>query len=122
VPTELAWTHRCFFDQPSGRLRVERWEARFTSGEISPLYFRAQVRHTLRAHPDPKSHRLRVIPARAGDYILAPIEIRGDWMQVEVREPSDYCGEPETVEKTIGWVQWRDQERGPWVWYYTRGC
>jgi hypothetical protein len=120
--TELAWTHRCFFEQSSGPLRVQRWDARFTSDEISPLYFRAQVPHALRAEPDPQAQRVRRIPAREGDYILAPVAIRGDWMQVEVREPSDYCGEPETVVKTVGWVQWRDAERGPWVWYYTRGC
>jgi hypothetical protein len=21
-----------------------------------------------------------------------------------------------------GWIRWRSRERGPWVWFYPRGC
>lgn len=119
----MAWTHACFFDQTSGRLAVERWETRLLSQEISPLYFRAMQRHALRSGPTEASERLRWIPAEP-IYALRPLEIRGDWMRVELSQPSDYCTGPDgpPVDKVEGWIRWRDDSSGTWLWYYTRGC
>ena len=116
-----AWTHRCHVEEQG--LRFESWEERFTSGEISPLHFRSDVRHALRAGPDETAERLQWI---AVDHHLEPIEFRGDWMKALVTQPSDYCdGDAMETEKRGGWVRWRSQDRqgkGPWVWYFTRGC
>lgn len=100
----IAWTHSCFFDQASGRVAVERWETRLLSQEISPLHFRAQVRHALRRSPTETSQRLRWIPAEH-TYVLRPFEVRGDWMRVELSQPSDYCTGPDDppVDKVEGW-------------------
>ncbi|MFW6202550.1 MAG: hypothetical protein ACOC8B_08225 [Gemmatimonadota bacterium] len=52
-------------------------------------------------------------------------EISRDWMRVRVREPAWTCfGDPDAFSGTEreGWVKWRGPDRGPWVWYPTRGC
>ncbi len=113
-----AWLHTCHLQDQ--RLRLEGWEERFTSGEISPLHFRTEVPHALRSGPDETAERLHWI---AGDHHLEPIEFRGDWMKARVTQPSDYCaGEAIETKVTEGWIRWRSQDKGPWVWYFTRGC
>ena len=113
-----AWTHVCHLGDQG--LRFESWEERFTSGEISPLHFRSEVPHALRTGPDEATPRLQWI---AGSYHLDPIEFRDDWMKVRVTQPSDYCAGDEIETKVIeGWIRWRSADKGPWVWYFTRGC
>lgn len=114
----VAWTHTCHVETEG--LGFESWEERFTSGEISPLTFRSPVPHALRAGPGASSDLLHWI---AGDHHLEPLEFRGDWMRVRVTQPSDYCaGEAIQTREHEGWVRWRSPDKGPWVWYYTRGC
>ena len=119
-----AWTHECFFDLLDNSVSVTTWEERLTSGRISPLFFRREVPHALRAQPLAGSERLSWIPANPAEYHLDPLEIRGNWMRVRVVQPSDYCSVPAgaRVTRFEGWVRWRDDEIGPWLWYYTRGC
>lgn len=118
-----AWTHQCFLEESPIRLRVEPWNERLTSEDISPLYFRARVRHSLRSAPTVDSERLLWIPADSHDYHLEPLETQGDWMRVRLVTPSDYCAEADERTKRIeGWVRWRSDDVGPWLWYYTRGC
>ena len=115
-----AWIHACQLAQAPGAPAFEPWDARFLSGKISPLYFRTPVPHALRAGPGVEHARLRWI---YGDrYHLEPSETAGDWMRVKLVEPSDYCGNPGNVIRLEGWVKWRSSDKGPWVWYYTRGC
>jgi hypothetical protein len=40
---------------------------------------------------------------------------------VRVIQPSDYCRDIDVAEH-VGWVRWRSSDKGPWVWYFTRGC
>lgn len=119
-----AWTHQCFFDLAEDPVSVTTWEERLTSDLISPLFFRREVPHALRAQPRAGSDRIAWIPANPAQYHLEPLEIRGDWMRVRVVAPSDYCSDPvdPTPTRSEGWVRWRDDEIGPWLWYYTRGC
>lgn len=119
-----AWTHECFFDLGDDAVSVSTWEERLTSELISPLFFRDEVPHALRAQPRADSERLRSVPASPAEYHLEPLEIRGDWMRVRVVQPSDYCADPAdaTARRSEGWVRWRDDDIGPWLWYYTRGC
>lgn len=117
--TGTAWIPACALQGEPVDLAVEPWEDRLTSDEISPLYFRTRVPHVLREAPGFDGTRLGVI---AGNYHLEPQEIVGDWMRVIVKQPSDYCVlESRSVART-GWVKWRSDEIGPWVWYYSRGC
>lgn len=120
-----AWTHECFFDAVEGvTLAVELWQDRFLSDEISPLYFRAEVRHSLRAGPSTDTERILWIPAEQSAYTVEPIEVQDEWMRAKVTIPSTYCYGPDAPPstETEGWVKWRDDEVGPWLWYYTRGC
>jgi hypothetical protein len=53
------------------------------------------------------------------------LEMAGDWMRVRVRQPAWHCnGSDQTFRGVIrqGWIRWRDEKKGPWVWYPTRGC
>jgi hypothetical protein len=114
-----AWLHRCHLEREG--LALERWEDRFLSDEISPLFFRHDDPRKLLSRPDDDARRVLWI---ANDYHLEPLGFKGDWMHVLVKQPSDYCGVPEGMRpKTFeGWVRWRSPERGPLVWYHTRGC
>ena len=117
------WLHTSALARARPALRFEPWERLFQSSEISPLYFRTQVRHALRVGPSESTALRTWIPADAGLYSIEAIEFRGDWARVRLNIPSGYCdfsGPPPVVRE--GWVRWRDSERGPWLWYYTRGC
>lgn len=120
----VVWTHECLFDLGPDQLMFEAWEDRLTSDDISPLFFISQVRHSLRLGPSVDSERIFVIPASAGEYEIAPLEVRGDWMRVRVSSPPTYCGDPDAPppDEREGWVKWRDAAVGPWLWYFTRGC
>ena len=112
-----AWVHRCHLARES--LAFEPWQERFLSDEISPLYVRDRAPRPLRAGPDDDAEEIARID---GDYHLEPLEFQGDWMRVRLKTPSDYCVEPDEVRTEEGWIRWRSAERGPLVWYYTRGC
>lgn len=87
------------------------------------LHFRSRVPHALRREPDESSPRITWIGL---DHKLVLRELRGDWMRVGVEQPDLTCGgEPDKgtpVLRHEGWVKWRDDRLGPWVWVYTRGC
>jgi hypothetical protein len=112
-----AWVHRCHLARES--LAFEPWQERFLSDEISPLYIRDRTPRPLRAGPADDAEEIARID---GDYHLEPLELQGDWMRVRLKTPSDYCVEPDAVRTEEGWIRWRSAERGPLVWYYTRGC
>jgi hypothetical protein len=112
-----AWVHRCHLARDS--LAFEPWQERLLSDEISPLYIRDRVPRALRAGPNDDTEEIARID---GDYHLEPLELQGEWMRVRLKTPSDYCVEPDEVRTEEGWLRWRSDERGPLVWYYTRGC
>jgi hypothetical protein len=57
------------------------------------------------------------------DYILHPLEVRGDWLRVRVAEPADICGSDAAKSRTAeGWIRYLRTDGRPLVWYYTRGC
>lgn len=105
-------------------LAYEPWERLFASGNISPLYFRARVRHALRTAASPSAPLVTWIPADPDRYAIEPLSFAGDWARVRVAIPSSYCTGPGAPAPVLreGWVRWRDPERSPWLWYYTRGC
>jgi hypothetical protein len=116
------WTHRCHLGLGRARLVYHDW-ASFLREHADWLHFRAQVPHTLRARPDIGSARVATIGL---DHKLVLLEIVGDWMRVMVEQPDRTCdglaGRHGEVSRHEGWVRWRDEARGPWVWVYTRGC
>ncbi len=55
------------------------------------------------------------------------LEIRGDWMRVRAFHPGKFswmcAGKGEWQGSTAtGWVRWWSPEKGPWLWWHTRGC
>jgi hypothetical protein len=114
-----AWVPACALPGEKVDLRVETWQDRFLSDQISPLFFRSAGPHRLRKAPRDDSEKLGTI---AGDYHLEPLEIAGDWMRVIVKQPSDYCALDIQPVVKRGWVRWWAADQGPLVWYHTRGC
>jgi hypothetical protein len=123
APTErdggLAWLHRDHLTVGSLPLQFERWQERFTSDEISPLYLRTVGPWTLRSAP---SEGADVLGPIVVGHAIEPLEFNGAWLRIRVRQPSDYCGEATDVRVSEGWIRWWDAEIGPLVWYHTRGC
>lgn len=120
---DFGWVHPCHLATATPRLHYEPWEKLFASSEISPLFFRAWVPHVLRESASPGAPVVAKIPADPNRYGMQPLEFRGDWARVRVSIPSQYCADaqPQGVVHE-GWIRWRSRERGPSVWYYTRGC
>lgn len=116
-----AWTHRCHLARGKTRLEYRPWEEVIRErGDW--LHFRARVPHALRVGPGVEHRRLTWIGLNHDLRLLA---LAGDWMRVEVRQPAWTCvGPDQPFRGTIhqGWVQWRDEQSGPWVWFYARGC
>ena len=117
----VGWVHRCHLDLGEISLVYQRWQELLrTKGDW--LHFRTDVAHSLRAEPTVESRRITSIGL---DHKLKLLQIEGDWMQVEVTQPDWTCtGNDQPFRGTThkGWVKWRDDRVGPWVWYYTRGC
>ena len=115
-----AWISECHLRSHRPALRFESWSERLLSADISPLFFRSSVTHRLRVAP---SIDAALVGSIRGNHHLEPLEINGDWMRVVVKQPSDYCASADLeTESREGWVKWRSNEKGPWVWYHTRGC
>jgi len=114
-----AWTHGCALSNGPVVLEFTEWSAWLMSETISPLFFRSDSPGGLRSAPSLDATDL---PDIASDYILEPLEIRGEWMKVTVKEPSDYCNFDLKSSRREGWVRWYEPERGPLLWYFTRGC
>lgn len=120
---DVGWVHSCHLATATPRLQYEPWERLFASSEISPLFFRAWVPHVLRESASASAPVIARIPADPNRYGMQPLEFRGDWARVRVSVPSRYCADPQPDSAVHeGWIRWRSRERGPWVWYYTRGC
>lgn len=62
------------------------------------------------------------LPGEDVDYILHVEARDGDWLQVRLVTPTDYCQDPVEPEVRRGWVRYLDVAGRPTVWYYTRGC
>lgn len=116
------WTHRCHLELGEVKLVYEGW-ASFLRQHGDWLHFRTQVPHSLREQPDVNSRRITKIGL---NHKLILLDIKGDWMRVKVQQPDWTCtGQPDQAFKGSiheGWVKWRDEKKGPWVWVYTRGC
>lgn len=116
-----AWTHECHLGLSEIKLAYQSWESVIDEhGEW--LIFRARVPHALREKPTTRSRRITWIGL---DHEFTLLERAGDWLRVRVRQPGWNCvGSDKEFSGRIddGWVKWRDEKTGPWVWYYTRGC
>ena len=114
-----AWTQGCALSEGAVVLEFVEWSDWLLRETISPLFYRSESAGVLRSSPAADATRL---PDIARDYILEPLEIRGEWMRVTVKEPSDYCEFDLEASQREGWVRWYSPERGPLLWYFTRGC
>lgn len=118
------WVHRCHLEAATPPLEYEPWDKLFASESAAPLYFRSWTAHALRSSASNAAPFVAWIPGDPNRYGMQPLEFRGDWARVRVSIPSEFCADPKPERTTVheGWIRWRSRERGPWLWYYTRGC
>ncbi|MEN8143870.1 MAG: hypothetical protein ABFS14_02870 [Gemmatimonadota bacterium] len=116
-----AWTHACLLGLGEVSLVFERWEDVIMEDGGLPIFFRSDVAHSFRSGPSTDSERLGWI---TGDYEMWPVEFRGEWLRVRLLEPSHWCsGDDEfSGRKREGWIKWWGEDKGPWIYYPTRGC
>jgi hypothetical protein len=114
-----AWLHTCALSNAGLELVFTPWSEWFLKGAIAPLHFRSTIPHVLRARPTSDARHLALIME---DHHLEPIRVKGEWMRVKVVQPSTYCREDVEADARKGWVRWFSAEKGPWVWYPSRGC
>lgn len=115
------WTHRCHLQLGEARLQFEDWEE-FILQNGESLHFRDKVTHVLRSEPGTQSKMLTRISL---DHKLNLLVIKGDWMRVRVHQPSWSCEDADkefTGSTHVGWVKWKDELLGPWVWINSGGC
>jgi len=117
-----AWVLACHLAASDPPLAFTPWEE-WLAGP-GPIFFRTAAAHALRAGPRAADALLSWIRGNDHDAMLEPLEVRGEWMKVRVTRPSTYCvSDPSpAVRVDEGWIRWRDEEMGPWVWTFTRGC
>ncbi len=101
-------------------VELHRWGAWLRE---SPLFFRDGVSADFFAAPRGARYPVVLPGGEEPDYIMHPKRVSGQWMQVEVVTPSDYCVEDTARRrKETVWIRFLDQANRPRVWYYTRGC
>ena len=117
--TEAAWVPECALDASPARLTFSTWSDWLLGDGISPLFVRDNLPLTLHAEPSEASAGLASVTEAD---VLVPHEIRGAWMRVTLAQPSGYCFPDVVSASREGWVRWLGEERGPRLWYFTRGC
>ena len=90
----------------------------------TPVFFLPGIRPGFYAAPRGARYPVILPGGDEPDYIMHPKQVRGEWMQVEVVTPSDYCVDNETLrtKKDVVWIRFLEITHRPRVWYYTRGC
>jgi len=114
-----AWVPECALDASPDRLTFSPWSDWLLGDEMSPLFVRDGLPLTLQAEPSEASASLASVSHAD---VLVPHEIRGAWMRVTLEQPSTYCSPDVASRIREGWVRWLGEERGPRLWYFTRGC
>jgi hypothetical protein len=117
--SQTAWVPECALDASPARLAFSPWSDWFLGDDISPLFVR--IEPPLPLHAEPSTASARVATVTEAD-VLVPHEVRGEWMRVTLQQPSDYCSPDAVSTSREGWVRWLTEDRGPRLWYFTRGC
>jgi hypothetical protein len=99
-------------------LEIIRWDHHLS---IQDLYFRAGVTPVFFDAPGGQPVAFP-LPEERVEYILHPLERRGDWLLVRAVTPSDYCDAPESPRRAELWIRYLDPTGRPLAWYATRGC
>jgi hypothetical protein len=88
------------------------------------VFFRPGVRPEFHLAPGGSRYPVPLSGGDDPDYIMHAKQVQGEWMQVELVTPSDYCADADTIRyrRETVWIRFLDANRRPRVWYYTRGC
>ena len=115
-----AWVPECALDASPARVAFAPWSEWLLSDDLSPLLVREGIPLALHAEPSDGS---QVVGSVTDADAIEPREVRGEWMRVTLVQPSDYCRPEVAPTRREGWVRWlTGDDRGPRLWYHTRGC
>lgn len=119
TPAGTAWAHVGHLNLGAVDLAIESWENRFV--DVGQVEFR----------PHGLSQSLYAVPGEAAEGILGlvgpnsfiqPLVFEGDWMLVEVTQPTDGCTFLPGAVTQEGWMRWRNGNEGSLVWFAAKGC
>ncbi|MEM6837421.1 MAG: hypothetical protein AAF609_11240 [Cyanobacteria bacterium P01_C01_bin.120] len=119
TPAGRAWAHVDHLNLGSLDLAVELWESHFVgTGEVE---FR---RHGLSQalYGAPASTQTNVLGLVGPESQIQPIAFEGDWMRVQVTQPTAGCTPLPGAVIREGWMRWRSDEAQPLVWITAEGC
>ncbi len=114
TPAGTAWAHVGHLNLGAVDLTVESWENRFV--DVGRVEFR----------PHGLSQSLYAVPDSAVEGILGlvgpssfiqPLVFEGDWMLVEVTQPTDGCTLLPGAVTQEGWMRWRNSDAESLVWF-----
>ena len=123
-----AWVPEDQLDLGPVDLTYVPWEERFRPTAQDLARFPGDGYYFFR-HPQ-QPHGLRTAPAATaseilsirGDHGLHILAIQGDWMQVRVFQPSNFCNPEWQGQLHEGWVRWKNETQGSLIYFYPRGC
>jgi hypothetical protein len=86
------------------------------------LYFPLNQNFKFYGSPNGKEIQINIIRDNENklDYIMKPIKVNKEWMQVKLVSPSDYGREPVKKQETTCWIKFLSSTGRPLVWYYPR--
>lgn len=115
--------HTGWVDSTDPRLEYVPWSGWLERQGV--LFFVAPDSIAFFDGPDGEPIDLALLPgagSRRFDYGLYPLRTDGEWMEVRVASPSDYCGADAPAVDAQAWIRYLDPQGRPRVWYFTRGC
>ena len=95
--------------------------ARYGDGSGYLFFRNLEAPHALRETPSEQSKRIAWI---GSDHAIFPLEIRENWMHVQVYQPSNFCQTDwqGKVKAQEGWIRWLDQQQGNCLSEPYKGC
>jgi hypothetical protein len=114
-----AWAHTSHLQVGALALTIEPWEEQvITAAQVR--FFKHGLSQGLRAAPRPTGPLRSLV---APNSLIRPLEVQGNWMRVEVTQPTRGCTPLPGSTTEEGWMRWRDTNRTLLVWFVTEpGC
>jgi len=122
-----SWYEVCYYEnerKKSGFVKFNSKKLGFFCWEDilmkHPLFFEKEEDIKFYKSPSVKNGQLGL--NLISNYIMWPLEVKGEWMKVKVVSPSDYCQSQENASIGVYWIKYRNERGQLLVWYFARGC
>ncbi|MGF1459467.1 MAG: hypothetical protein ACFBSG_10620 [Leptolyngbyaceae cyanobacterium] len=120
TPAGRAWAHVDHLNLGNLELAVELWENRFL--EVGQVDFREHgLSQSL--YEEAGSTDEGILGLVGPNSFIQPLAFEGDWMRVQVTQPTDGCTFLPGAVTQEGWMRWRGEDtQESLVWFAPQGC